>query len=58
MSTWRCGWICSRSYFFGAVFSVRTCVVCYPEEFRRKMFDLVAAGRPVATIANELQIRD
>ena len=20
MSTWRCGWICSRSYFFAAVF--------------------------------------
>jgi hypothetical protein len=22
MSTWRCGWICPRSYFFAAVFLV------------------------------------
>jgi transposase len=30
----------------------------YPEEFRRKALDLVAAGRPVAQIANDLQISD
>lgn len=30
----------------------------YPEEFRRKVLDLVAAGRPVAQIANDLQISD
>jgi transposase len=28
------------------------------EEFRRKVLDLVAAGRPVAQIANDLQISD
>ena len=27
----------------------------YPEEFRRKVLDLVAAGRPVAQIAAELK---
>ncbi len=26
----------------------------YPEEFRRKVLDLVAAGRPVAQIADDL----
>ena len=30
----------------------------YPEEFRRKVLDLVAAGRPVAQIATDLQISD
>jgi transposase len=30
----------------------------YPEEFRRKVLDLVAAGRPVAQIANDLQISE
>jgi transposase-like protein len=30
----------------------------YPEEFRRKVLDLVATGRPVAQIANDLQISD
>jgi transposase len=30
----------------------------YPEEFRRKGLDLVAAGHPVAQIANDLQISD
>jgi len=30
----------------------------YPEEFRRKVLDLVAAGHPVAEIANDLQISD
>ncbi len=30
----------------------------YPEEFRRKVLDLVAAGRPAAQIANDLQISD
>jgi transposase-like protein len=30
----------------------------YPEEFRRKVLDLVSAGRPVAQIANDLQISD
>ena len=28
----------------------------YPAEFRRKVLDLVAAGRPVAQIAHDLQI--
>ena len=30
----------------------------YPEEFRRKVLDLVAAGRPVAQIAADLAISD
>jgi transposase len=30
----------------------------YPEEFRRKMLDLVAAGRPVAQIGADLAISD
>lgn len=30
----------------------------YPEEFRRKVLDLVAAGRPVAQIATDLGISD
>ena len=30
----------------------------YPEEFRRKVLDLVAAGRPVAQIAADLGISD
>jgi transposase-like protein len=30
----------------------------YPEEFRRKVLDLVAAGRPIAQIAADLSIRD
>ncbi|WP_242453807.1 transposase [Mycolicibacterium sp. P9-64] len=30
----------------------------YPEEFRRKVLDLVAAGRPVAQIAADLSISD
>jgi transposase len=30
----------------------------YPEEFRRKVLDLVAAGRPVAQIDNDLQLSD
>ena len=30
----------------------------YPEEFRRKVLDLVAAGRPVAQIAADLEISD
>jgi|ERR1700677_1884891 transposase len=29
-----------------------------PEEFRRKVLDLVAAGRPVAQIAADLEISD
>lgn len=28
----------------------------YPEEFRRKVLDLVAAGRPIAQIAADLGI--
>jgi transposase len=28
----------------------------YPAEFRRKVVDLVAAGRPVAQVAYDLQI--
>jgi transposase-like protein len=28
----------------------------YPAEFRRKVLDLVAAGRPVARVAGDLQI--
>ena len=30
----------------------------YPEEFRRKVLDLAAAGRPVAQIADDLGISD
>ncbi|WP_329407990.1 transposase [Nocardia vinacea] len=30
----------------------------YPEEFRRKVLDLVAAGRPVAQVAADLDISD
>jgi transposase len=30
----------------------------YPEEFRRKVLDLVAAGRPVAQVATDLGISD
>ena len=30
----------------------------YPEEFRRRVLDLVAAGRPVAQIAADLGISD
>ncbi|MEV0358091.1 transposase [Nocardia sp. NPDC050697] len=30
----------------------------YPEEFRRKVLDLVAAGRPVAQVAVDLGISD
>lgn len=30
----------------------------YPEEFRRKVLDLVAAGRPVAQVASDLGIGD
>jgi transposase-like protein len=30
----------------------------YPEEFRRKVLDLVAAGRPIAQIAAHLKISD
>lgn len=30
----------------------------YPEEFRRKVLDLVAAGRPIAEIAHDLQVSD
>ena len=30
----------------------------YPEEFRRKVLDLVASGRPVAQIAADLGISD
>jgi transposase-like protein len=30
----------------------------YPEEFRRKVLDLVAAGRPVAQIAADLGVSD
>jgi transposase len=30
----------------------------YPEEFRRKVLDLVAAGRPVAQIAADLALSD
>lgn len=30
----------------------------YPEEFRRKVLDLVAAGRPIAQIAADLNIGD
>jgi transposase-like protein len=30
----------------------------YPEEFRRKVLDLVAAGRPIAQIASDLGISD
>jgi len=28
----------------------------YPAEFRRKVLDLVAAGRPVAQVAHDLDI--
>ncbi len=31
---------------------------CYPEEFRRKVLDLVAVGRPIAQIAAALGISD
>ena len=31
---------------------------CYPEEFRRKVLDLVVAGRPIAQIAADLGISD
>jgi transposase len=30
----------------------------YSEEFRRKVLDLVATGRPVAQVANELEVSD
>lgn len=30
----------------------------YPEEFRRKVLDLVAAGRPIEEIAHDLQVSD
>ena len=30
----------------------------YPEEFRRKVLDLVASGRPIAEIATDLGISD
>ena len=30
----------------------------YPEEFRRKVLDLIAAGRPVAQVAADLGISD
>lgn len=30
----------------------------FPEEFRRKVLDLVAAGRPIAQIAADLHISD
>lgn len=30
----------------------------YPEEFRRKVLDLAAAGRPIAQIAADLNISD
>lgn len=30
----------------------------YPEEFCRKVLDLVAAGRPIAEIAHDLQVSD
>ncbi|MDH6246468.1 transposase [Mycobacterium sp. OTB74] len=30
----------------------------YPEEFRRKVLDLVAAGRPVAQVAADLGVSD
>ena len=30
----------------------------YPEEFRRRVLDLVAAGRPVAQVASDLGISD
>jgi transposase-like protein len=30
----------------------------YPEEFRGKVLDLVAAGRPVAQVATDLNISD
>ena len=30
----------------------------YPEEFRGKVLDLVAAGRPVAQVASDLGISD
>lgn len=30
----------------------------YPEEFRRQVLDLVAAGRPIAEIAHDLQVSD
>ncbi|MGU3497941.1 transposase [Mycobacterium sp. C31M] len=30
----------------------------YPEEFRRKVLDLVAAGHPIAQIAADLNISD
>ncbi len=29
---------------------------CYPAGFRRKVLDLVAAGRPVAQVAHDLQV--
>jgi transposase-like protein len=30
----------------------------YPEEFRRKVLDLVAAGRPIAQISTDLGLSD
>ena len=33
MSTWRCGWICPRSYFFAAAFTAAT-TNCRPAETR------------------------
>ena len=30
----------------------------YPPEFRRKVLDLIAAGRPVASIASDLGVSD
>ena len=31
---------------------------CYPEEFLRKVLDLVAVGRPIAQIAADLGVSD
>jgi hypothetical protein len=33
------------------------CAKAYPAEFRRKVLDLVAAWRPVAQVAHDLQIK-
>jgi hypothetical protein len=45
MSTWRCGWICPRSYFFAVVWSsLKTAATpSPPKERRRSTRDLVLA---------------
>jgi hypothetical protein len=47
-------WLLVTTYVEGALFVPNR----YPEEFRRKVLDLVAAGRPVAQVAADLAISD